>query len=418
MYYCSKQIKRKESRMNTEAITGRRFFKRAGALVALIAIVTAASIRLQADTGSCGGVTTTLPFNDVMGNPFFCQIAEAFFSGLSNGTSATTYSPSQNVPREQMAAFVTRTLDQSVKRSSKRAALNQNWTTQVANNLALTTVGPSPQFVQSDGADLWVANSNSSVSRVRASDGKLLETWSNASGAIGVLCAMGKVFITGDPSGGQGPGNLYQIDPAQPPGAVTTVATIGAGPVGIAYDGQRIWTANSFEASVSIITLNPTSVVNAFIGFTFPFGIIYDGANIWVTDDLPGKLHKLDSNGVILLSVNVGSNPHTPAFDGTNIWVPNTNSNTVSVVRRNSTATTPLATLSGNGLNAPTSAAFDGERIIVTNFNGNSVSLWKATDLTPIGTFSTGANTNPFVACSDGLNFWITLNGSGKLARF
>ena len=232
-----------------------------------------------------------------------------------------------------------------------------------------------------------------------------------------MLCAMGKVFITGDPSFGQGAGNLYQIDPAQPAGAVTTVTAIGMGPVGIAYDGQRIWTANSFDGSVSIITLNPTSV-NTASGFTFPFGLIYDGANIWVTDDSPGKLRKLDSNGVILLSVNVGSNPHPPAFDGTNIWVPNTNSNTISVVRRTTTSTTPLATLSGNGLNAPTSAAFDGERIIVTNFNGNSVSLWKAADLTPIGTFSTGANTHPFVACSDGLNFWITLNGQGKLARF
>jgi len=263
-----------------------------------------------------------------------------------------------------------------------------------------------------------VSSALSTVSRVRASDGKLLETWTNASAATGVLCAMGKVFITGDPSGGQSPGNLYQIDPAQPAGAVTTVSNqIGSLPVGIAYDGQRIWTANNVQ-SVSIIALNPISVANVSTGFTFPFGIIYDGANIWVTDEAPGRLHKLDSNGVILLSVNVGSNPHTPAFDGTNIWVPNTNSNTISVVRRTTTSTTPLATLSGNGLNAPTSAAFDGERIIVTNFNGNSVSLWKAADLTPIGTFSTGANTHPFVACSDGLNFWITLNGQGKLARF
>jgi len=62
-----------------------------------------------------------LPFTDVMGSPFFCQIAEAFFSGLTNGTSATTFSPSQNVTREQMAAFTTRTMDQSLKRGSRRA---------------------------------------------------------------------------------------------------------------------------------------------------------------------------------------------------------------------------------------------------------------------------------------------------------
>src|SRR5688572_31852897 len=93
------------------------------------------STRLQADTGSCGGVTVTLPFTDVMGNPFFCQIAAAYFSGLTNGTTATTYSPGDVVTREQMAAFTTRTLDQSLKRGSRRAALDQFWTTASSNSL-------------------------------------------------------------------------------------------------------------------------------------------------------------------------------------------------------------------------------------------------------------------------------------------
>src|SRR5687768_6678509 len=89
-------------------------------LITLIASLTVLSTRLQADTGNCGGVTVTLPFTDVMGNPFFCQIAQAYFSGLTNGTSATTYSPSANVSREQMAAFITRTQDSALKRGSRR----------------------------------------------------------------------------------------------------------------------------------------------------------------------------------------------------------------------------------------------------------------------------------------------------------
>ncbi len=48
-----------------------------------------------ADTGTCGGAMVTLPFTDVAGNIFFCQIAEAYFSGLTNGTTPTTYSPSR-----------------------------------------------------------------------------------------------------------------------------------------------------------------------------------------------------------------------------------------------------------------------------------------------------------------------------------
>lgn len=61
-------------------------------------------------------------------------------------------------------------------------------------------------------------------------------------------------------------------------------------------------------------------------------------------------------------------------------------------------------------------AAFDGERILVTDQSG-AVSLWKAADLSPLGTFSTMGNA-PYGACSDGLNFWIVFSGAGKLARF
>jgi hypothetical protein len=397
---------------------GRRYF-RAMLLVAAMIVITTASVRLRADTGMCGGASTTLPFTDVpAANIFFCSIASAYFSGLTNGTGAgTTYSPTSNVTREQMAAFTTRTMDQSLRRDSRRAIFDQYWTTQGAGNLGLTTVGDGPQLVQTDGADLWVANiGTSTVSRVRASDGRLLETWTDAVGAWGVLCAMGKVFVTSLT------GSLYQIDPTQPAGAVTTLTSgLGGLPQGIAYDGLRIWTANH-NSSISIITLGPVMVTTVSTGFTSVSGIIYDGANIWVTDNIAGtvdKLHKLDSTGAILLSVDVGNNPQHPAFDGTNIWVPNQDSNTVSVVRATGgLAGTVLATLNGNGLNLPFQAAFDGERILVTNPPGSSVSLWKASDLTPIGTFSAGAGAGPLGACSNGLNFWIALTDTDKLARF
>jgi DNA-binding beta-propeller fold protein YncE len=319
-----------------------------------------------------------------------------------------------------MAAFTTRTLDQSLKRGSRRAALGQWWTTQGENSLGLTPVGGFPHLVISDGTDIWVGNNiGHSVSRVRASDGKLLETWSDVGTPNGMLVAMGKVFI----AGGASLGRIYQIDPTQAAGAASTLTTgIGNFPAGIAYDGQRIWTANCGPpASVSIVSLNPTTVTNVTTGFSCPVGILFDGSNIWVTDGGDDTLKKLDSNGVVLQSIPMGgtANPQFPAFDGTNIWVPNFDDSTVAVVRAvGGLSGTVLATLSGNGLNRPITAAFDGERILVTNFSGNSVSLWKATDFTPIGTFFTGEITSPFGACSDGINFWITLSASNKLARF
>ena len=287
--------------------------------------------------------------------------------------------------------------------------------------MTLTDVGDSPQQVEFDGTDLWVANVGSgSVMRIRPSDGKVLDTWTGATTATGIVAAMGRIFITGQTS----PGSLYMIDPTQPAGAVTTLtSSLGNAPRGIAFDGSRIWTANA-SGSVSIVSLNPTTVTTVSTGFSAPVGILYDGVNIWVTDHSANTLLKLNSDGSIAQTITVGDSPQFPVFDGTNIWVPNFNSNSVTVVRVKDAAGNPLAsafvlaTLTGNGLNDPITAAFDGERILVTNISGNSVSLWKAADLTPLGSFPTGAGTSPFGACSDGLNFWITLQSTDKLARF
>jgi hypothetical protein len=403
-------------------IFNRSIFIRLFVLISLIACLTGLSTRLQADTGNCGGVTITLPFNDVMASPFFCQIAAAYFSGLTNGTGdGTTYSPTQAVTREQMAAFISRTMDQSLKRGSQRAVAKKWWTPQDANSLTLTTVGSGPILTAFDGTDVWVAHlASNNVMRVRPSDGKVLDTWTGANSAVGVLAAMGKIFVTGQ--GGTGnPGRLYMIDPAQPAGTVTTLTSnLGEAPEGIAFDGSRIWTANA-GGSVSIISLNPTTVTTVTTGFNALGGALFDGANIWVAA-LNG-LHKLNSDGSIAQTIT-GPGRQYPVFDGINIWAPNQSANTMTVVRVKDASGNPLtnafvlATLTGNGLTSPVSAAFDGERILVTNLTGNSVSLWKAADLTPLGSFPTGPSTVPIGACSDGLNFWITFQNAGKLARF
>jgi hypothetical protein len=381
-------------------------------IASLIGHLAIMSTRLHADSGSCGGATTTVPFTDVAGSIFFCSIAEAFFSGLTNGTTATTYSPSQDVPREQMAAFITRTLDQSLVRDSRRAALNQWWTPLTPNNIKLTPVGHGPFGIVSDGADLWIANYDSNtVSRVRASDGAYLGTWTGLTQPAAILAAEGLVFVTAEN------GTFYDLDPAQPPGAVVPQCQVGTLPREMTFDGFRFWTAND-SGSVSIVSFDPLIVTTLTTGFSHPYGIIFDGSNIWVSDPGDLKLKKLDSNGNILLSAD-GCGGEFPAFDGTNIWVPGTFlSHTVFVVRaKGALSGTVLAQLTGNGLTSPVQAAFDGVRILVTN-QDDSVSLWKASDLTPLGSFPTGAGTQPGGACSDGINFWISLFSGSAIARF
>src|SRR5262249_3561121 len=149
---------------------------------------------------------------------FCAEIAESYYTGLTNGTTPTTFSTSPSVTREQMAAFITRTLDATLKRASRQAALQQFWKTapQYPTGLGAVTVGEFRTHPQSDGSDVWVPTGDGTVSRVRGSDGAVLETWTGATAANGVVVAMGRILA----SGLTAPGKLYMIDPSQTAGAV------------------------------------------------------------------------------------------------------------------------------------------------------------------------------------------------------
>lgn len=409
--------------MQTKIQFKRRFVIFEAFLLALVLLLTGVSNRLRADSGSCNGANVNLPFTDVAGNAFFCQIAEAYFSGLTNGTTATTYSPSTSVAREQMAAFVTRTLDQSLKRGSQRAALGQFWQTKRITNLNRWDFGNAPFGIKSDGQDLWVANSGAgSVFRLRSSTGELVDFVGGMPPLRDVLIAGGQVFVTAQ----GGPGRLYRIDPKQSPLNFTPViSSLPGAPMDLAFDGEKVWVANDNGSSGSVSLVDPLTGhfdTNApLVGLVSPRGLVFDGTNMWITDRkdygaTPGELIKLDAQGNLLQHVTLGGSPQKAIFDGVNIWVPNQASHTVSVVR--AATGVVIATLSGNGLNGPMGIAFDGERILVANLLGHSLSLWRATDLAPLGTVSVGADAYPTDVCSDGINFFITLNGNSKLVRF
>ena len=357
------------------------------------------------------------PFTDFTDAAFCPFVLEIFYLGITTGTTPTTYDPAGNVTRLQMAAFLSRTVDGALKRGSRRAAMQRFWTTGSITALGSTTVGSNPVAVKSDGSDLWVADSASAtISRVSASDGRLLETWTGAGSPYGVAVAMGRVFAVGLTL----PGNLYRIDPAQPPGAVTLVTSeLGNGPVSLAFDGSRFWTANfASPPTLSIVTPGfglPWATATVTAGGTAPTGVLFDGSNVWASVS-SGKLWKLDSNAAILQTVTVGSNPKNPLFDGTNIWAPNFSANSVSVVRASTGVV--LATLTGNGLESPLSGAFDGQRILINSIGAShNVSLWKAADLTPLGFLSLGPGEVPYGACGDGADFWIAV-WPNQLVRF
>ncbi len=381
--------------------------------LALAALLTGGAVARVEDL--CG------PFSDV--SPALCPyVLEMYYLGITAGTSPTTYSPDNPVTRGQSAVFVSKGVNQEIMRSSRRAALGQWWTTlpHFDIGLGVTDVGDQPFGLAADGADVWVANGGGTVSRVRASDGKLLDTWTGGVGTRAVLVAMGRVLVLG---GGLGTGILYSIDPAQAGSVLAAVAETGIAPTSIAFDGSRVWVTNqgglAQAVSLAIITPGPTPPwsVQTVVDDQHDLkgDLVFDGTSMWLAS-FGGELYRLDSNGAVVQTVPISPVPLGPVFDGANLWIPSSSQSDLTVVRVSDGSV--LKTLSGNGLNVPREAAFDGQRILVTNLNGNSVSLWNASDLTPIGNLPTGDATGPFGAISDGLNFWVTLSETDRLARF
>jgi hypothetical protein len=180
--------------------------------------------------GVCG------PFVDTANDSFCPFVQELFALGITTGTTATTFSPSDPVSRLQMAAFLARTVDRVLLRGSRRAALEQFWTPMATTSLRRTALGWSPRFVKSDGTDLWVADAADDRLPACGDRRPLVEVWTGAGNATGLLVAIGRVYAANNVS----PGNLYEIDPSQAAGAVTTISTgLGANPRSLAFDGTR-----------------------------------------------------------------------------------------------------------------------------------------------------------------------------------
>ncbi|MFY9550453.1 MAG: hypothetical protein WAU32_04825, partial [Thermoanaerobaculia bacterium] len=303
---------------------------------------------------------------------------------------------------------------------SRRAELGRWWTASTfawSGGLGKTSLpsalGPFGP-VACDGTDVWVGALDS-VFRIRASDGKLLETWSIKKPAGALLVAMGRVFVAGFGLLGE-PGILSLIDPRQSPGAAAVVATdLPTYPFVPAFDGARIWTANT---AGSVSTISPTAttpwpVATVASGFQVPSGIVFDGQHVWVSDSGNCMLLKLDPSSAILQTVSVGlrgGGPLPMTFDGSHLLVANALEG-LNIVRVADGASVALLDVA---YGAPSGAAFDGERILVIGQGDPSsaipptLSLLRASDFSPLGVDAI-PGIYPMAAASDGLDFWITV---------
>jgi YVTN family beta-propeller protein len=147
---------------------------------------------------------------------------------------------------------------------------------------------------------------------------------------------------------------------------------------------------------------------------SFVNGILFDGQYIWAAIENPdgGVLEKLTASGAVASTTGVGSMPDSIAYDGTNAWVTNYESGTVSVVSSNGQLLNTIA-IPGSPSN-PEGIAFDGQSVWVANDSAaNSVTKIDAKSQTIVGTYPVGRA--PDAVAFDGTHIWVANSNSNAV---
>ena len=144
-----------------------------------------------------------------------------------------------------------------------------------------------------------------------------------------------------------------------------------------------------------------------------PQGLAFDGSNIWVANAGSGTVTKLvAATGGIIGTYRVGGAPVSLAFDGTNIWVANFAS-PGKVTKLDAATGSVLGTFAaGETLEG---IALDGVNVWVSNAGSGTVTKLNAASGGVIGTYQVGVN--PQGILFDGASIWVANYGSDTVTK-
>jgi YVTN family beta-propeller protein len=279
------------------------------------------------------------------------------------------------------------------------------------------TVWPADQSRPTASSLNWVAGQAPTPNAVMSA--------LSATGSIDLFNLDGSVDVIVDINGYYTPAATGS-GPAGPPGA--TGATGPQGPPGASGSANRI-------SKAQIATLkwyeDPARAKTFPAGGNSPFGLAFDGTNIWVANNQSDTVSKV--NAVTGVSTNitlpVGSLPFEVAFDGTNIWVTDNGTGKVSKIVAATGAvvgsgfpTSLVAPVAGSG---PAGIAFDGTNIWVTNSVPGTVSKLNPATGAIVDEFATSVGTaqvlaadaDPIGVAFDGTNIWVANNATATVSK-
>ena len=165
-------------------------------------------------------------------------------------------------------------------------------------------------------------------------------------------------------------------------------------------------------AKVGILHWYPATDANSFGVGSRPSGVSYDGTNVWVANTDSDTVTKLRaSDGAVLGTFAVGSHPVGVTVDRANVWVVNGQSDNVTKLRGSDG--TVLGTYAVGS--HPEGIAFDGTNMWVTNSASDNVTQLRASDGSVLRTRAVGHG--PRAVAFDGTSLWVVNSASSTITR-
>ena len=192
---------------------------------------------------------------------------------------------------------------------------------------ARVKVGYSPYAVAFGAGSIWVANASSNtVSRVNPTTRKVVKTIKVGARPYDIAFGGGAVWVANQ----YGP-TVSRIDPRR--NAVVKTIRAGTEPNGLVYAFGAVWLGD--RLGNALLKIDPgTNNVAGSLKLSAPDWVTPDGDSLWVSEET-GSVAQVDPRTLTLEGrVQVGANPLHTALVGGDLWVPNIDDSTVSVVDR------------------------------------------------------------------------------------
>jgi hypothetical protein len=167
-------------------------------------------------------------------------------------------------------------------------------------NLGTFPVGGNPNSVAFDGANVWVTNNaGGSVTKLRAIDGAVQNTFAGPINPTGIVFDGTAIWVL---AGAPGSRNVMKM-------RVTDGVGLGTYPTGqaggIAFDGANIWVAGFItnaqgQFTVPAVLKVRTTDISLIASFTATFpagsspsGLAFDGNRVWAANSTANTLTRL-----------------------------------------------------------------------------------------------------------------------------